>query len=116
MSAVFIAMNRFRVRPGRDADFEAAWRERESHLAAVPGFQRFYLLKGEGGTYVSHSTWESEAAFAAWTESEAFRKAHSRRLPEGVLAGPPELACYDVVLTEEAGGPARTTAEGTAAG
>jgi heme-degrading monooxygenase HmoA len=113
---VFIAMNRFRVAPGQGATFEAAWRERESHLASVPGFVRFALLKGEEDTYVSHSTWESEAAFVAWTESEAFRKAHSRRLPEGVLAGPPRFSGYEAVLVEEADGEARNAAEGTAAG
>lgn len=113
---MFIAMNRFRVQPGRGADFEAAWRERESHLQGVPGFLRFQLLRGEEGTYVSHSTWESEAAFSAWTESEAFRRAHGRRLPEGVLAGPPALSVYEVVLAEEAGRPAGARAEGTAAG
>lgn len=101
---MFIAMNRFRVAPGRGEAFETAWRERESHLAGVPGFRRFCLLRGADGVYVSHSTWESESAFAAWTESEAFRKAHRQRLPEGVLAGPPELSCYEVVLAEEGGG------------
>lgn len=98
---MFIAMNRFRVNEGRGPDFERAWAERESHLAGVPGFQLFQLLKGEDGTYVSHSTWESEAAFAAWTKSEAFRKAHSHRLPEGILAGHPQFSCYEVIQAQQ---------------
>jgi heme-degrading monooxygenase HmoA len=113
---MFIAMNRFRVQEGRGPDFEAAWKERDSYLAEVPGFLSFHLLKGEGGTYVSHSTWASEAAFEAWTESEAFKKAHSRRLPEGILAGPPQFSGYSVVLSLEAGGAVTAGAEGSAAG
>jgi heme-degrading monooxygenase HmoA len=113
---MYIAMNRFHIQPGRGADFEAAWRNRNSYLAQVPGFVRFHLLKGEDGTYVSHSTWESEDAFAAWTESEAFRKAHSQRLPEGVLAGPPQFSGYTAILSQAAGEPAPSEAEEAAAG
>ena len=98
---MFIAMNRFKVNDGRGPDFEKAWKERESHLDEVPGFLLFQLLRGEDGTYVSHSTWESEDAFAAWTRSEAFRKAHANRLPEGILAGHPQFSCYEVVLAQE---------------
>jgi heme-degrading monooxygenase HmoA len=101
VSPVFIAMNRFKVNEGRGPDFEKAWKERESHLDGVPGFMLFQLLRGEDGTYVSHSTWESEDAFAAWTRSEAFRQAHANRLPEGILAGHPQFSCYEVVLAQE---------------
>jgi heme-degrading monooxygenase HmoA len=113
---MFIAMNRFTVAPGRGEDFETAWRERDTYLDEVPGFVRFALLKGEGGVYISHSTWENEAAFEAWTESEAFRKAHGRRLPEGVLAGPPQFAGYSVVLDLEAEGAAPAGSRENAAG
>ena len=102
VGAVFIAMNRFKVNEGQGPAFERAWSERESYLAGVPGFRVFHLLKGEDGTYVSHSTWESETAFANWTRSEAFRKAHSNRLPEGILAGHPHFSCYEVIQTQEA--------------
>ncbi|MDH4228663.1 MAG: antibiotic biosynthesis monooxygenase [Nitrospirota bacterium] len=98
---MFVAMNRFTVTAGREAEFETAWRERDSRLAEVPGFRDFLLLKGDG-EYISHSTWDSAEAFAAWTESEAFAMAHRQRLPEGVLAGPPRFSGYDVVLRQEA--------------
>lgn len=103
---MFVAMNRFVINPGREAEFEAAWRTRESYLASVPGFLHFALLKGdEPGEYISHSTWESRAAFDAWTRSEAFRAAHGQAPLHGVLAGPPRLSVYEAVLTQEA--PAR---------
>jgi heme-degrading monooxygenase HmoA len=75
----FIAMNHFRVDPERGAEFEELWRKRETWLAEVPGFVRFALLRGsEPGDYASHTTWESRAAFEAWTESDAFRKVHAQ--------------------------------------
>ena len=100
--SVFIAMNRFTVDPARGAEFEEHWRKRESFLADVPGFVRFALLRGdEPGDYVSHTTWESRAAFEAWTGSDAFRRAHAQaRMPDGVLQGPPRLQRYEAVLTE----------------
>jgi heme-degrading monooxygenase HmoA len=101
--SMFIATNRFRIREGRETEFEKVWRERDSHLDDVPGFKEFHLLRGpseEGLTlYVSHSSWASRDAFEAWTRSEAFRKAHSRAgSPEGVVAGHPKLETFEVVL------------------
>jgi heme-degrading monooxygenase HmoA len=79
---MFIAMNRFRVARGREADFEDVWSSRDTYLDAVPGFVEFHLLKGlESGDHTlhaSHSVWESRAAFEAWTRSEAFRAAHQQ--------------------------------------
>ena len=99
---LFIAMNRFTVDPARGTEFEEHWRKRESYLAEVPGFVRFALLRGdEPGDYISHSTWESRQAFDAWTESDAFRKAHGQaRTPEGVLRGPPRIALYEAVIEQ----------------
>lgn len=100
---MYIAMNRFRVNEGHEAVFEEIWRKRETYLDQVPGFQKFNLLRGEtkdGITlFVSHSTWASRDAFAAWTDSEAFRKAHGdARSPQGTLAGHPVFEGYEVVL------------------
>jgi heme-degrading monooxygenase HmoA len=101
---MYIAMNRFRINSERTGEFETVWKNRNSYLHEVPGFESFRLLRGpsDGGVtvYVSHSTWADEAAFIAWTESEAFRKAHSTaRSPEGVVLGPPKFEGFDVVLT-----------------
>ena len=100
---MYIAMNRFRVNEGHETVFEEIWRKRDTYLDQVPGFKRFNLLRGEtkeGITlFVSHSTWESRDAFIAWTESEAFRKAHGdARSPQGTLAGHPVFEGYEVVL------------------
>jgi heme-degrading monooxygenase HmoA len=100
---MYIAMNRFRVNEGHETVFEEIWRKRDTYLDQVPGFKRFNLLRGETKdgitTFVSHSIWESRDAFIAWTESEAFRKAHGdARSPQGTLAGHPVFEGYEVVL------------------
>jgi heme-degrading monooxygenase HmoA len=98
---MYIAMNHFRVVPERSAEFEERWRTRESYLSDVPGFREFHLLRGpiEDGArqFASHSIWESEAAFRAWTESESFRKAHAQGSVAGVLLGPPKFVGWEVV-------------------
>jgi heme-degrading monooxygenase HmoA len=79
---MYIAMNRFRVAKGSEAEFEQVWLSRDSHLEKVPGFVEFHLLKGPEAAdhtlYASHTVWENHSAFEAWTKSEAFRAAHSR--------------------------------------
>jgi heme-degrading monooxygenase HmoA len=101
---MFIAMNRFRIAAGCEAEFIEVWKKRDSRLAGVPGFQRFNLLQGETAdgatTFISHSTWESEAAFEAWTHSEAFRAAHmgAGERSQGLYLGGPRLELFEAVL------------------
>ena len=74
---MFIAMNRFKIVPGKEDAFEKVWKNRDSHLKGVPGFIEFNLVKGEEtkefSQYASHSKWESKDALIAGTKSEAFR-------------------------------------------
>jgi heme-degrading monooxygenase HmoA len=100
---MYIAMNRFRIARGREEIFEKLWRERDSQLDGVPGFREFHLLRGasdeQATLYASHSLWESEAAFAAWTESEAFRKAHAQaRAPQGTYLEHPRFEGFEIIL------------------
>ncbi|HAX19915.1 MAG TPA: antibiotic biosynthesis monooxygenase [Hydrogenophaga sp.] len=100
---MFIAMNRFRIAPGRESDFIEVWRLRDSRLAGVPGFQSFHLLQGpsneQATLFVSHSTWDDAAAFEAWTRSESFRAAHANAGQQRDLyLGPPQFEGFDVVL------------------
>lgn len=80
--SMFVAMNRFRIKIGNEADFEAVWKNRDSSLAEMKGFESFHLLRGatneeEGFTlYASHTIWASKEDFTAWTQSEQFRAAH----------------------------------------
>jgi len=98
----YITMNRFQVRKGSEADFEAVWLGRDSHLNSVPGFREFHLLKGpekdDHVLYASHTVWETKAAFEAWTRSEAFRKAHAGAGDnKPMYLGHPELETFEVI-------------------
>ncbi len=100
---MFIAMNRFRIAPGHEQDFENLWKNRQSYLDEVSGFRNFSLLKGpadeQSTLYASHSTWDSHKAFEDWTNSEAFKKAHGQaRAPEGTYLGHPEFEGFEVIL------------------
>lgn len=43
---MYIAMNRFKVRPEEQEAFKARWFDREVYLKTVPGFVAFHLLQG----------------------------------------------------------------------
>lgn len=102
---MFIAMNNFKVNPGREGEFEQRWRERETYLDQVPGFVEFALLKGDTpGEYVSHTVWEDREAFVNWTKSESFTAGHRQGgSVAGVLATHPEVRLYEAVLVERPG-------------
>ena len=92
----FIAMNRFQVRRGSEVAFEAIWLNREVHLINEPGFVAFRMLKGpvaeDHALYVSHTVWQSEADFVAWTKSQAFRDAHKNAgSNKGLYLGSPQF-------------------------
>ena len=101
---MFIAMNRFKVVRGSEADFEKVWTSRDTHLLDVPGFVTFDLLRGPEGDdhvlYASHTIWRSKSDFEAWTRSEAFRLAH-RGAGENrpLYLGHPEFEGFDVIQT-----------------
>ena len=100
---MYIAMNRFRITKGQESEFERIWKERDSHLNEVPGFVEFHLLRGpeaeDHTVYVSHTVWESAAAFEGWTRSDAFRKAHANagKTREGIYQGPPRFEGFEAV-------------------
>ncbi|HYE35056.1 antibiotic biosynthesis monooxygenase [Methylocaldum sp.] len=100
---MFIAMNRFKIALGKESEFVAIWRNRETYLDEVPGFREFHLLQGptneEHTLFASHSIWESKEAFEVWTRSEAFRKAHSSAGgSKGLYLGHPQFEGFEVVL------------------
>ena len=108
---MYIAMNRFKIAEGREADFIEIWKNRDTFLETVPGFKKFNLMQGpkiegENGQpsytlFASHSEWEDQQAFEDWTKSEAFRKAHANAgnvKSEGIYLGPPQFEGFSSVL------------------
>jgi heme-degrading monooxygenase HmoA len=113
---MFIAMNRFKVALGKEAEFEAVWKNRESHLHKRPGFLGFLVLRGptrdDHTLFSSHTTWASRADFDAWTVSEEFAAAHrNAHKSSGLMIGPNQFEGFDVVLAL----PAPTEADRTGA-
>ncbi len=100
---MFIAMNRFRIVPGKEREFENVWRERDTHLKDVDGFEEFHLVKGEKNSefslYASHSVWRSKEDFINWTKSEAFKLAHKNAgQHKHLYLGAPNFEGFEVVL------------------
>jgi heme-degrading monooxygenase HmoA len=98
----YIAMNRFRIAPGREDEFERIWRERETNLPGMPGFIAFHLLRGptsaEYTLFASHTLWASRRHFEDWTQSEAFHRSHSGAgRSAGLYLGPPQFEGFEVV-------------------
>ena len=102
---MFIAMNRFRVARGSEADFEHVWASRDSHLGKVPGFVEFHSAQGTAKRRITRfmrrtPIWESKAAFEAWTRSEAFRAAHQKAGDNKPLyLGHPQFEGFEVMQT-----------------
>jgi heme-degrading monooxygenase HmoA len=104
---MFIAMNRFTINKGHEEAFETVWRERDSRLDEVSGFQSFHLLKGafneENNTtlYASHTIWSSREAFVNWTNSNQFRQAHKNAGgSNGMYSGHPQFEGFEAVVSK----------------
>eukprot|EP00551_Chaetoceros_affinis_P017225 CAMPEP_0203689020 /NCGR_PEP_ID=MMETSP0091-20130426/1478_1 /ASSEMBLY_ACC=CAM_ASM_001089 /TAXON_ID=426623 /ORGANISM="Chaetoceros affinis, Strain CCMP159" /LENGTH=364 /DNA_ID=CAMNT_0050558591 /DNA_START=20 /DNA_END=1114 /DNA_ORIENTATION=+ len=127
----YVATNRFAVRKGKGAKFEARWANRKSRLSELDGFKYFHLMRrvtlnnedgtttyDEGdakdgsnmGNYVSFTIWEKKSQFSAWRKGEAFKEAHggtsigafmSTMISSAlILKGPPRPAFYDGLLLQ----------------
>jgi heme-degrading monooxygenase HmoA len=101
---MFVAMNRFKVERGSEDEFESIWKNRDSRLHEMAGFESFYLLRGpvneaEGYTlYTSHTIWTTKADFEAWTKSQNFRDAHRNAGSNRTLyKGPPTFEGFESV-------------------
>ncbi len=102
---MYIAMNRFQIANDHVNDFIVIWKNRNSLLNEVSGFQAFKLLQGkmeeEATIFISHSTWDSRESFEAWTQSENFKKAHAKAgAPKGTYLSHPKFEGFEVILTE----------------
>ena len=102
---MFIAMNRFQIVKGSEDAFVEVWRNRDSLLKDVDGFVEFRLLRGPDADdhtlFASHTIWRDRAAFAAWTISDHFRRAHANAGDNsGLYLGHPQFEGFDAVLEE----------------
>jgi heme-degrading monooxygenase HmoA len=101
---MYVAMNRFRVKPEAADDFEAMWLARESYLDQLNGFVSFQLLRGapkeDHVLFSSYTLWASKQDFEAWTKSPQFAASHKRASSSDrppMTMGHPEFEGFDVV-------------------
>lgn len=89
---MFVAMNRFKVRPEKEAEFKSRWLDREVLLRGAPASD--YLA------YASQTVWASREAYDAWRKSELFHVAHKGMGQGEVLTlEKREFSGYDVLRT-----------------
>ena len=111
---MIVVTNRIPVAEGFEEEFESRFRDRAHLIDRFPGFVRNRIMKpvkrrfdhgsgqwtesDEQGYYLVQTYWESEDEFWAWTNSEEFRQAHSKRPPAEMFAGKNVLEIHDVVI------------------
>ena len=107
---MYVAMTHFEIILGQELLFETLWRERESYLETMPGYRGLFLLRGvtekDYTAYVSQFIWNSKEDFDAWTQSDAFIKAHIQfGSTSGLFKEKPVFEGFTIVMQETAGKP-----------
>ena len=102
---MYVATTRFQIILGQELLFETAWRKRESYLATMKGYRGLLLLRGareeDHTVYFSQFIWNTQEDFEAWTQSEAFIKAHIQFGDTSILFHKkPVFEAFEVVLQE----------------
>jgi heme-degrading monooxygenase HmoA len=75
-----VKINAIEVAPERGAELEERFARRASEVEKMPGFLGFELLRPVGGEtrYFVYTRWETEVAFRAWRDSQAFTRGHAQ--------------------------------------
>ena len=97
---MIVVQNRIPVAEGYEEDFLDRFRTRRGLVDGQPGFIRNVVLRPiKGEHFIVLTFWENEEQFRAWTESEAFKKAHSQaRAPSGTYLGHPVFEGFESIL------------------
>ena len=96
---MIVVQNRVPVAEGHEEGFIERFRTRRGLVDGQPGFIRNMVLRPvKGECFIVLTFWETEEQFRAWTESDAFKEAHSRVPPEGMFKGHAELEIHEVAL------------------
>ena len=106
---MFISINHIPVTPGREADFEQLFRQRERSVQEQPGFISLDVLKpgakmqmgkpipDDSNEYQVLTRWQSAEAFRNWISSDSFKKSHSRESDPAIFAGKSYLSTHETV-------------------
>lgn len=105
---MFVVSNRIPVAKGHEDEFATRFRDRAGLVEMHPGFIKLEILRPEplmlhgqetGGSsyHVVLTYWQRKEDFVAWTESEDFRTAHSKRPPKEMFAGPNVFELHKII-------------------
>lgn len=94
----FVAINVLTVPPERREMLEQRFARRAGEVDKTPGFQAFELLRPVAGEdrYFVYTRWDSQEAFQAWTQSQAFEHGHAQHNTQGPAASGSELLTFEV--------------------
>jgi len=96
---MIVVQNRVSVSEGYEEDFLNRFRTRRGLVDDQPGFIRNMVLRPlKGEHFIVLTFWESEEYFRAWTQSDAFKEAHSRVPPREMFKGHSALEIHEVAL------------------
>ena len=99
---MIVVQNRVPVAEGYEEDFLDRFRSRKGLVDGQPGFMRNLVLRPiKGERFIVLTFWETQEDFEAWTESDAFKEAHSRVPPKEMFRGHGELEIHEVALDTE---------------
>ncbi|MCH2108529.1 MAG: antibiotic biosynthesis monooxygenase [Polyangiaceae bacterium] len=113
---MIVVTNRIPVAEGHEIDFEDRFRQRAHLVDRAPGFIRNEVHRpkpmklnhetGEWskdtenlGYYEVKTWWRTFDDFCAWTRSEAFAEAHSKRPPKEMFRGKNQLIIHEAFLS-----------------
>lgn len=95
---MYVVMNVLTVPEEGKAKMIELFSNSAENMKKVPGCVEFqFLSSANEEKQVVYTKWVSQEAFKAWTESEAFRKAHDERRTRGTTATGSKLEIYEVV-------------------
>ncbi len=100
---MFVVVNHVSIADASERRYEMDVREHaEQYLVSHSGFRRLELLHPEtDGDYLLLAYWDSEAAFAQWTETDDFEAAHDE-LFGAMFLDPDYVDRYESATTIEA--------------
>lgn len=99
----FVAINVLTVPSERREMLEQRFAGRAAQVDTTPGFQAFELLRPAEGEdrYFVYTRWDSQEAFQAWTDSQAFSQGHAQQSSQRPAASGADLMTFEVVQRSE---------------
>ncbi|GAX88600.1 antibiotic biosynthesis monooxygenase family protein [Effusibacillus lacus] len=95
---MYVVFNVLTVPAGGKEKMNEIFSKSADHMKTVPGCLEFmYLNSPDEDKQIVYTKWDSKESFVAWTQSEAFKKAHEERRERGITALGSKIEVYEVV-------------------